>query len=272
MSKSNDFEFGDKSVASSYEEILVPVMFDPWARELINDYPLWNNSRILDLAAGTGIVTRLLSEKIGDDGSIIAVDINSEMLEIAKEKLGNPNSNVIFIESSADSIDQTSNSFDVVVCQQGFQFFPDKLAVAKELKRLLKSDGRAIISTWQPVSECQFFGVICESLEIIDEKEISDLMRKPFDFLGWEELSGYFDDAGFSLVTVDEKKLPLKISGGIDQAIKMAYATPIGPKLRSLDDSKQKQFVNEMSKLLEELTEDGKAYGSLVSNILVAEK
>ncbi len=272
MSIHNDFDFGDESFANSYENILVPVIFDPWAKELIKDYPIWHNKRILDLAAGSGIVTRLLSEIIGTNGSIVAADVNSEMLSVAKELLGEQVSNITFIESSAESLNKPSDSFDIVVCQQGFQFFPDKLAATKEIHRLLAPGGKVIISTWLPVSECHYFGVICDSLISIDEAEISNMMRVPFDFIDRDELINHFENANFNSISVNEKRLPLTIPGGVEQAIKVAYATPIGTKLRDLDDEKQEQFRQEMKERLNILTDDGVTMGQLATNILEAEK
>lgn len=272
MSKPNDFQFSDKSVASSYDDVLVPLIFDPWARQLLDDFPIWHNCRILDLATGTGIMTRLLAEHIGSEGSIIGVDINSEMLAIAKQKLGQTNANITFTESAAHPLNLPSNSVDVVVCQQGFQFFPDRSAAAKEIYRVLVPDGKAIISTWLPVSECHFFGAICDSLISIGESEIANMMRVPFDFIDRSELMSQFQNAGFKSISVSEKKMPFKVPGGIEEAISVAYATPIGPKLRSLPDEKQQRFRQNTKERLEKLTTDSVAIGQLASNVLEAEK
>lgn len=272
MTESNNFQFSDNSVAMSYDGVLVPLMFEPWARQLLDDYPIWHNCHILDLATGTGIVTRLLSERIGNEGSIVGVDINGEMLEIAKQRLGQNGANITFTESEAHCLNLPSNSVDVVVCQQGFQFFPDRSAAAEEIHRVLVPNGKAIISTWLPVSECHVFGVICESLIFIGENEIAGLMRIPFDFINRGELINHFQAAGFVNISVSERKMPFKIPGGIDQAIKVAYSTPIGPKLRSLPNKIQELFKKEMAVRLTNLTSDGVTMGQMVSNILEAEK
>ena len=151
MSKSNDFQFNDNAIANSYDDVLVPLIFEPWARQLIDDFPIWHNRHILDLATGTGIVSRILAQRIGSKGSILGVDINKEMLSVAQQRLGGTNQNITFAESASHPLNQPSNSRDVVVCQQGFQFFIDKSAAAKEIHRVLVPNGKAIISTWLPV-------------------------------------------------------------------------------------------------------------------------
>ena len=272
MSEPNDFDFSNKDLASLYEDVLVPVIFDTWGRQFLDDFPIWSNRCILDLATGTGILTRLLVDRIGSEGSIVGLDISSEMLAIAQKELGREGSNISFIESPAYPMNLPSNSFDVVVCQQGFQFFPDKSAAANEIHRVLVPNGKVIISTWLPVSECHFFGVICDSLISIDEIELADLLRIPFDFIDRDELISLFQNAGFNSVSVSEKKLPFKIPGGIDHAIEIAYSTPIASKIRSLDDEKQRKFRQEMKERLNILTDDGVTMGQLATNILEAEK
>ena len=126
MSEKQEFSFGDNSVASAYDNVLVRYLFEPWAVRLIEENQPWEGRRVLDLATGTGIVAQQLAGQVGPGGNVIGIDINSEMLALARKRCADLNSVVKFIECSAHPLDIPSNSIDVVVCQQGFQFFPDK--------------------------------------------------------------------------------------------------------------------------------------------------
>lgn len=272
MDNSSDFNFGDQSVAAAYDTVLVPILFDPWAVKLVDDFKLWQGQYVLDLATGTGVLAQRLVKHVGATGKVIGVDINGEMLMLAKQRCAGASPPVEFIESSAQSLNLPSDSVDVVVCQQGFQFFPDKPAVAEEICRVLRKHGKVIVATWRPVTECEFFGRICDALTTIRELELSSIMRVPFDFMPETELNSYFEEAGFKNIQVKQQERALTISGGAPHAIKVAYSTPIGPKLCTLTEGKQAQFRETFTELLDKLSKDGQTMGNMVSNVLSAEK
>lgn len=272
MKKQVEFSFGDDSIANAYDTILVPSLFEPWALRLIQENQPWTGNNVLDLACGTGAVTKELAKSVGSNGKVIALDFNRQMLNLSKIKCTEWKSNIEFIEGSADFINISDNSIDKVVCQQGFQFFPNKKASALEIYRVLKPKGSAIISTWCPVSECEIFGAICDTLESMNLNEISQMMRIPFDSLTQEELLESFSNIGFSNSQFSKQEQKLFLAGGVDGAITFAYATPIGPKLTALRSEKQEEFkalfIDKMQVLIHV---DGNV-GRMVTNVLKLEK
>ena len=272
MKESNEFSFSDNSVAGAYDDVLVPILFEPWAKALIDAHGPWDGRRVLDLATGTGIVSRMLAQQLGPAGSVLGTDLNAEMLKVAAASVSNESPKVEFLECPAENLECTDNSFDYVVCQQGFQFFSDKTAAAKEIRRVLRDDGTVIVSVWRTVTECHFFNTICVTLESIGEAEIAGMMRAPFDFLPRDKLEAAFESAEFSSVDVNFEERDIIISGGVEHAIRAAYSTPIGPKLRSLSQEIQVQFVDEFAKNIKELASDGVTMGQMASDILVARK
>jgi ubiquinone/menaquinone biosynthesis C-methylase UbiE len=247
-------------------------VFKSWARRLIEENQPWFCGSVLDLACGTGVVTKKLAQNVAPWGKVFALDINSQMLDLARAKCSEWSDHIEFIEGSADQIDIADSSIDRVVCQQGFQFFPDNKAVVREIYRVLKPNGDAIISTWCSVEECQIFGVICETLESMNENEISRMMRIPFDFLTQDDLLEPFRGMGFSKLKISKEEEYLCLEGGISGAIDIAYATPIGPSLRNLSNEKQAEFRKTLMLNLEKLVQSEGGVGKMVSNILVAEK
>lgn len=272
MDNKVEFSFGDDSIAKSYDRILVPSLFEPWAHQLIEDNQPWSGNEVLDLACGTGVVTKELARSVSPDGSVIALDINGQMLDIARSKCAEWNNHIKYIEGSCESLDIADCSLDVVVCQQGFQFFPNKNNAAHEIYRVLKPGGRIYISTWCPVSECEIFGAICETLEALNESEISQMMRVPFDFMTSNELQESFCKAGFSNIEVSKQEMKLSLEGGVESAIQLVYATPIAPKLRELSPEKQEEFKKVFSTKIQLLGQDERSCGRMVSNVLIANK
>jgi len=157
MEQPSSFDFGDNSIAGAYADVLVPILFKPWAQSFAEKFGPWEGRSVLDLASGTGIVAHLLAREVGSSGSVIGMDMNQEMLAIAEARaVSQPN--LRFVACTAEALDCPDDSFDTVACQQGFQLFPDKGAAAKEILRVLRQGGIAIVSVWRSVSECHFWG------------------------------------------------------------------------------------------------------------------
>jgi len=214
MSESREFSFGDNSVANAYDSALVPILFEPWAAQLVEEHQPWEGRRVLDLATGTGIVARLLAERVGPGGKVLGTDINGEMLALARKRCADLTPVVEFMECPAHPLEIPSESIDFVVCQQGFQFFPDRRAAAQEVHRVLRDGGNLVATTWYPVADCQFFGAICDALTALGESEISDMMRVPFDIMPGSELVAHFESAGFATLTSSRLGLQMCNSGG----------------------------------------------------------
>ncbi len=267
-----EFSLDDQSVAAGYDTVLVPILFEPWAAQLVDNLKPWKGRRVLDLATGTGVVAERLANQVGSTGKVIAADIDGEMLMLARQRCADTWVPVEFVESPAHPLDVSSESVDVVLCQQGFQFFPDKAAAAAEIYRVLRKGGKVVVSTWRSITECEFFGGICDALNAIGEAELSDIMRAPFDFMPESELTSHFETVGFQHVRLKQQQRMLIISGGAPRAIQVAYATPIGPRLRALTEERQGHFRQKFTDLLAELSNDGQMMGRMVSNVMSAEK
>lgn len=163
-------------------------------------------------------------------------------------------------------------SIDIAVCQQGFQFFPDRVAAASELFRVLRPGGWVLTSTWCPVAECVFFGWICQALTKIDEPKLDAMMRLPFDYMPSTNLAAAFAEAGFVEIVVERRAADLVMSGGEQEAVTMAYATPIGPKLRALPERKRDAFHAALRRQVKTNSANGVTMGQLVAHVLKAVK
>jgi ubiquinone/menaquinone biosynthesis C-methylase UbiE len=137
------------NAAELYEDVLVPTVFRPWATDLLELADLQHGERVLDVACGTGIVARLAAEQVGIAGEVTGLDLNAGMLRVARSLPAPPGAPVTWVEGSALAMPLPNASFDVVLCQQGFQFFPDQAAGLQELKRVLVPGGRMLLSIWE---------------------------------------------------------------------------------------------------------------------------
>lgn len=135
------------SVADVYERYMVPAAFALWAADLLALLALPPRSRVLDVACGTGIVARMAARDTG--ATIAGLDLHGGMLAVARaqEPTG------AWVQGSATALPFASSAFDVVVCQQGLQFFPDRLAALREMRRVLRPGGRVALVVWGALAD-----------------------------------------------------------------------------------------------------------------------
>jgi Methylase involved in ubiquinone/menaquinone biosynthesis len=153
------------SIPKLYETHLVPLIFEPYAEDLKQRVGSMNPSRILEIAAGTGVVTRALATVANAGASIVATDLNPAMLdEAAAAGTARP---VLWRQADAMALPFADGEFDVVVCQFGAMFFPDKPGAFSEARRVLKPGGTFVFNVWDRISENEFADTVTRALETV---------------------------------------------------------------------------------------------------------
>ena len=141
MSKASGFQVSGNA-AELYERYAVPYVLGPWAPELVELAALQRGERVLDLACGTGVVARLAAARVGTTGQVIGMDLNAGMIEVARALPAPSGPPIVWVEGSAMAMKLPDASIDVILCQQGLQFFPEKLAALREMHRFwYRADG-----------------------------------------------------------------------------------------------------------------------------------
>jgi ubiquinone/menaquinone biosynthesis C-methylase UbiE len=135
--------------AEVYESFLVPHLFSPWARDLVARSGAKPGERILDVACGTGIVVREVLPFVGPNGRVTGVDFSPAMLAVARNRVPPGEAPAEWYEASAEALPLSDAAFDLVLCQQGLQFFPDKPGAIREFRRVLAPGGRVALSVWR---------------------------------------------------------------------------------------------------------------------------
>jgi ubiquinone/menaquinone biosynthesis C-methylase UbiE len=136
------------SAAERYERWAVPFLLGPWVPGLLDLAELRAGERVLDIATGTGVVARLAARRVVPRGTVTGLDLNEGMLEIAQRLPLPPGLTVDWRQGSALAPPFPDGTFDVVLCQQGLQFFPERLKALREMHRVLAPGGRVALSVW----------------------------------------------------------------------------------------------------------------------------
>jgi ubiquinone/menaquinone biosynthesis C-methylase UbiE len=148
--------------AETYEQYFGPAIADPWTHVLLEYAAPQPGERVLDVACGTGSVARHVAPLVGAAGQVVGLDSSPAMLAVARALPPAPTgATIAWQEGDAIRLDLPDEAFDLVLCQQGLQFFPDRAAALREMRRVLAAGGRVVISVWQalhyhPVYEALF--------------------------------------------------------------------------------------------------------------------
>ncbi len=180
MSQQMDWTGYGASAAELYERYLVPAIFEPWAMALVALAAPQPGERVLDVACGTGTVARLAAQHVGHTGQVTGLDLNPGMLAVARELPPPQGVQIAWQEGNAMAMPLADAAFDVVLCQQGLQFFPDRAAALREMHRVLAPGGRVALSVWRPMHYSPGFAILAEALGRNVAPEAATTMHDPF--------------------------------------------------------------------------------------------
>ncbi|HWZ89806.1 MAG TPA: class I SAM-dependent methyltransferase, partial [Polyangiaceae bacterium] len=158
--------------AEAYEKVYVPMFFAPLGRTLLDRVKPTETDRVLDVACGTGILGRLLRERLGAPKRSVGVDINPAMIGLA-QKLS---PDIDYRAGDATELGFAAAEFDLVLCQHGLMFFPDRVKALREMRRVLTDGGRLGLSTWRSLAE----NPVSEALTHIGRKHFDGPLDVPF--------------------------------------------------------------------------------------------
>ena len=196
-----------QSFPAMYEQWLVGPLFRPWAEVLLDRLAPAAGDRVLDIACGTGIVARVAHERVGAGGAVVGVDVSPGMLEVARAVAPA----VTWRDGSALDLPLAEGErFDVVTCQQGLQFFPDRPAAARQLRRARAPGGRIGGATWRPAEEIPIF----TRLQAVAERHLGPLVDQRHAFGDGGQLAALLEEAGIRDVAVETVTRPLRFDDG----------------------------------------------------------
>jgi len=163
MTTSNGDRVFSGTVAQLYEQYMVPLIFDPYARDITRRLAPLRPSAVLEIAAGTGVVTRHMAAQLPADASIVATDLNQPMLDHAMS-IGTGGRPVTWRQADAMSLPFGDGTFDAVVCQFGAMFFPDKAAAFTEARRVLRPGGTFLFNVWDRIEDNEFADCVTQAM------------------------------------------------------------------------------------------------------------
>ena len=193
------------SIPENYDRYMVPLIFEPYAADMAQRAASLSPRTVLEIAAGTGVVTRALAPKLPSGARYVVTDLNQPMLDYAASRQP-PDSRIEWRQANALALPFENAAFDVVVCQFGAMFFPDRPAAYREAKRVLKPGGHFLFSVWDRIEDNEFADDVTNALaRIFPDDPPRFLARTPHGYHDAALIRSELEGAGFSRVAVDTR-------------------------------------------------------------------
>lgn len=255
--------------AQAYEQYLVPAYFRAFAEALVAFAAPLPGEQTLDVACGTGAVTRLLAAHVRPGGLVAGLDSNTEMLTVARNLPAA--SDVTWYEASALAMPFADDTFDLVTCQQGLQFFPDCVAGLREMRRVLRRGGRLALSVWRSTTQNPVFKLLEEALARHIGPEAATL--PPFTLSDGEALRRLTREAGLIDVSVRIDSRAARFPSPAELVRRLLVGAPtMLDALAAADAATQQRVVAEVTRTMAPYVDQLGLAVPLSTHVLVARK
>ena len=260
------------SIPKLYETYLVPLIFEPYAADMANRLSARSISSILEVAAGTGVVTRALASTLPESVSIIATDLNQAMLDQASS-VGTKRP-VEWRQADAMQLPFQDETFDAVVCQFGVMFFPDKPKAFSEAHRVLKKGGIFIFNVWDRIEENEFANVITTALEsIFPDDPPRFLVRTPYGYYDHSIIEQNLAEGGFrASPRIDTMTARSRAESAQIPAIAYCQGTPLRNEIESRDASRLDEATDIAAEAIAKRFGQGEVDGKIQAHIVAIDK
>jgi ubiquinone/menaquinone biosynthesis C-methylase UbiE len=215
-----------------YDRLMVPLIFQPYALDLAGR--LGAARDILEVAAGTGAVTRALAARLATDARIVATDLNQPMIDYTARRLEGDR-RIAWRQADALALPFADQSFDAVLCQFGAMFFPDRVRGYREARRVMRKTGRYLFSVWDRISESVFADAITDSLvQFQPQNPPRFLARTPHGYHDADKIRADLVAAGFAKIAIEPVQKISRAASARDVAVAYCHGTPLRNEIEAI--------------------------------------
>jgi ubiquinone/menaquinone biosynthesis C-methylase UbiE len=219
------------SIPALYDRCLVPLLFEPYAADLARRAAALRPRHILETAAGTGIVTEKVAAAL-PGAELTATDLNQAMLDVAAARIASPN--VTFRQADAQALPFADASFDLLLCQFGAMFFPDRIAAYREARRVLRPSGHFLFNVWDRLEENVATATLADALAAIFPDDPPLFYRRvPFGYHDKARVEADLRAAGFEEIEVETVGKRSRLGSAREAAIGLCHGTPLRAEIEA---------------------------------------
>lgn len=260
------------SIPAIYDQYLGPLIFEPYATVVAQNLSSLRRGSLLETAAGTGVVTRALARALPAAVKIVATDLNQPMLDFAASQCSSDRP-VTWRQANALSLPFADASFDVVVCQFGAMFFPDKVIAYREAHRVLKPGGRFIFSVWDRIEENEVTEAVVQGVSgLFPADPPQFLARTPHGYFDKQQIRAEAGRAAFSTIEVETVPLRSRAPSYRDPAIGFCQGSPLRNEIEARDAGRLAEATDAASEAVKARFGSGPIDGKIQAHIITAMK
>ena len=271
MSTPNSDKVFTGSIAELYEKYLVPLIFETYAADLANRLASKSLTRVLEIAAGTGVVTRNLASVLPESVTIVATDLNQQMLDLASA-IGTKRP-VEWRQADAMQLPFPDATFDAVLCQFGVMFFPEKSKAFAEARRVLRSGGVFIFNVWDQIKENEFADTVTTALEsLFPDNPPRFMVRTPHGYHDRPTIERDLANGGFtSSPQISTVAARSRAESSRVPALAYCQGTPLRSEIEARDASRLGEATNLAAEAIAQRFGRGAVDGKIQAHIVTIE-
>jgi ubiquinone/menaquinone biosynthesis C-methylase UbiE len=257
------------SIPAFYDRYLGPLIFMGYAADLAARVAASAPQRVLETAAGTGIVTRAMAQTLPSATEIIATDLNQPMLDHAAAQPGV--GRVVWRQANAQSLPFPDKAFDAVVCQFGVMFFPDKIAAYRGARRVLKPGGRFLFNMWDRIEDNEFADVVTDAVAaLFPDDPPRFLARTPHGFYDIDATRQELRAAGFTRISAETVTRRSIAPSPREPALAYCQGTPLRSEIEARDGGRLAGATDAAASALAARFGNGPVAGKIQAHIFTA--
>ena len=258
------------SIPETYDRLLVPLIFEPYARDLARRVAKTNPRQVLETAVGSGVLTRAIASVLSADARLTATDLNQPMLDHARARQGD-DKRIQWQQADATALPFADQSFDAIACQFGAMFFPDRIKGFKEARRVLKSGRGFFFNVWDKISENEFPDVITQALTAVFPSDPPRFMaRTPHGYHDQQQIRADLTSAGFKDISIDAVEAKSRARSPLDAAIAFCQGTPLRNEIEARDASRLEEATKRAAAALAQRFGEGEIEGRIRAYVITA--
>jgi ubiquinone/menaquinone biosynthesis C-methylase UbiE len=258
------------SIAENYDRYLVPLIFEKFAADIAQRAAALSPNTILETAAGSGVVTRALAPKLSPNARYVVTDLNQPMLDYAAARQG-ADSRIDWRKADAQALPFEDAAFDLVCCQFGAMFFPDRPSGYREAKRVLKPGGHFLFNVWDRIEENIFADEVTNALaEVFPRDPPRFLARTPHGYHDTAQIRGDLEQAGFSIVTIVTRAEQSRASSPRLPAVAYCQGTPLRNEIEARDAGKLEAATSHAASAIASRHGNGEVAAKIQAHVIVA--
>lgn len=255
----------------AYERYIVPAFSGAWAQDMVNRARLQGGDRVLDLGCGTGIVSRHVWKAMGESVCTSGMDANEAVLQKARALSPERTVPIEWNHGHAESLPYSNATFNVVLCQQGLQYFSDACRALGEVKRVLVPKGRIVFSVWRPLSCFPFYSAVHRALHRYVSSQAAATLASAFPPGNAGDLKKLFTATGFRHVGISLVIKQMRYSP-LDEFLMGGFAaSPFAGEILALEKAKREEMIRWIRESIWDYVDDQGLAAPMESYVVTAQ-